>query len=235
MVPITEVAMREMDCSPLEGRSGGGQRLRAGLGVLIALTYLTLAPTASAYHIPGATYTGTHAGGGTVSFTLTADGSGLTNFNIGGPVSGNVCTFSGSSITFAQPLPISGHAFSSSSGTTTVSGSFAALQQASGTFRIKTFPPLSCDSGTVSWTARTTASPTGSEECKNATAAVNSAGTKVKAAEKALKKAQKALKNASTASAKTKAKTRVKKARARLKAAKRAREQAEQAATPVCG
>jgi hypothetical protein len=202
---------------------------------LAALVSLLIASSAMAFHIPGATYNGTHAGGGTVSFTVTADGSGLSNFNVGGPVQGNICTFGGSSITFTQPLPIVNHAFNSSSGSTTVSGSFAGVRQASGSFRIKTFGPFSCDSGTVSWTASTTASPAGSEECKEAKAALASAKAKLRKAEKAARKAEKAVKEADTPGEKSKAKSRLRKAKARVRAAKKAKKQAEQAAAQVCG
>lgn len=130
-----------------------------------------------------------------MSFTLTADGSGLTNFTVGSPAQGNICTFGGSTIV----------------------------------------PPFSCDSGTVSWTARTAASPAASEECKVATAAVDSASGELKMAKQKLRKAEKALKRAKTPSAKKKARSRLRKARARVRAAERAKKQAEQAAGPVCG
>ncbi len=170
-----------------------------------------------------------------MSFTLTADGSGLTSFAIGGPVQGNICTFGGSTISFVQPLPIVNHAFSSSSGTTTPSGAFTGVQQASGTFRIKTSPPFSCDSGNVSWTARTTASPASSEECRGATAAVDSAAAKLKLAEGKVRKAERAVKKAKTPDAKKKARSRLRKARASARAASKAKGLAEQAAGPVCG
>lgn len=219
---------------------GGGARQRhprrvAVLGGLVALALLTFAPSAVAFHIPGATYDGTHAGGGTVSFTLTADGSGISNFTIGGPVQGNICTFSGSSITFVQPLPIVNHAFDSSSGTTAVNGSFGAVQQASGSFRIKTFGPFSCDSGTVTWTARTSASPAGSEECKSATAALDAANRREAKARASVKKANKAVQKAETPSAKAKARKRRREARKKHNEAIRAREAAKRAAAAVCG
>lgn len=201
----------------------------------MALVLLTFVPPAAAFHIPGATYNGTHAGGGTVSFTLTPDGSGLSNFAIGGPVQGNICTFSGSSVNFVQPLPIINHAFNSSSGTTTLSGSFGGVQQAGGSFRIKTFPPFACDSGTVTWTARTTASPAASEECRNATAAVDDLSQRVQKAKNKVRKARKAVKRAKTPSAKAKARKRLREAKKRLKEAKMAKESAEQSARAVCG
>lgn len=195
---------------------------------------LAIASSATAHHIPGATYNGTHAGGGSVSFTVTPDGSGLSSFSVGGPVQGNICTFGGSTITFTQPLPIVNHAFNSSGGTTTVNGSFTGVRQASGNFRIKTFPPFSCDSGPVSWTAGTTASAAGSEECKNAQAAVSAAKAKLKKAAKAVRKAKKALKDADTPGEESKAKSRLRKAKARERAAKKAKGLAERAAAQAC-
>jgi len=205
------------------------------LGVLVALTFLVLVPPAAAFHIPGATYDGTHAGGGTVSFTVTADGSGISSFTVGGPVQGNICTFGGSTVTFSQPLPIVNHAFNSSSGTTTLNGTFGGVQQANGSFRIKTFPPFSCDSGAVTWTARTTASPAGSEECKNSMAAVDNASQRVVRAKGKVKKARRAVKKAKTPSAKAKARKRLREAKRKLREAEKAKGLAEQAARPVCG
>jgi hypothetical protein len=158
------------------------------------------------------------------------------NFSVGGPVPGDICTFpSGSTTTFGKPLPIVNHAFSSSSGGMTLNGTFSGVQMASGTFRIKSFPPYSCDSGSISWTARTTASPAGSEECKSATAAVDNARTRVKAAARRLKAARAKLRRAKSVAAKRKARARLRRAKSALVAAKKAKGQAEQAAEPVCG
>jgi hypothetical protein len=211
------------------------RRMGGALGGLVTLLLLTFSSPAFAFHIPGATYNGTHAGGGTVSFTVTADGSGISSFTVGGPVQGNICTFGGSTITFAQPLPIVNHAFNSSSGTTTLNGTFGGVQQANGSFRIKTFPPFSCDSGIVTWTAQTTASPASSEECKNAMAAVDNASQQVDRAKRKVKKARRAVKKAETPSAKAKARKRLRKAKGKLREAEKAKGLAEQAARPFCG
>jgi hypothetical protein len=202
---------------------------------IAAAVCLTFASSAAAFHIAGATYNGTHAGGGTVSFAVTPDGSGLSSFSVGGPVQGNICTFGGSSITFTQPLPIVNHAFNLSSSSTSVSGSFTGVQQASGNFRIKTFGPFSCDSGIVPWTASTNASPAGSEECKEARAALSAAKAKLRKAQKAVRKAKKAFKEADTPGEESKAKSRLRKAKARERAAKKAKGLAEREAAQVCG
>jgi hypothetical protein len=129
---------------------------------LVALIQVVAVSPARANHIAGATYNGTHAQGGTVSFTVTPDGSGISSFSVGGPIQGDTCSFpSGSSTNYVQPLPIVNHAFSDTTPPLTESGSFPGPQSASGTFRIKTqvFPGPSCDSGEVAWNATTTASP----------------------------------------------------------------------------
>jgi hypothetical protein len=170
-----------------------------------------LATPAQAFHIDGATYNGTHAFG-TVSFTVTPDGSGISRFGVSGTIPGNTCTFSGSETTYVQPLPIVNHAFNDTSPPLTHSGSFNARQSASGTFRIQTGAPFPCSTGQVSWTASTTASPAGSEECQSAQAAVDAAEQKVKKAKKKLKKAE-------TEEQERKAKKKLKKAKNELKAA----------------
>lgn len=110
--------------------------------------------SARANHIPGAVYTGTHSGGGSVEFVVSADGGSITGFT--------VVTNPGSSCivtrVIAPPgIPIGDHSFSFSfSGGFSVSGSFPATQTASGSF---TFHPAYAPCGTVNWTARTTASP----------------------------------------------------------------------------
>jgi hypothetical protein len=134
----------------------------AALFLVAAFGPMAAVSPAHADHIAGATYTGTHAQGGTVSFTVTPDGSGISSFSVGGPVMGDVCTFpSGSSTSYLQPLPIANHAFADTTAPFTESGSFLGPQSASGTFRIRTpaFPGPTCDSGEVSWKATTTALP----------------------------------------------------------------------------
>lgn len=192
--------------------------LLAACGALLVGVY---AAPAQGFHIAGATYDGTHAFGGTVSFTVTPDGSGLSIFSATGTIPGNSCTFTGgSTTTYVQPLPILNHAFNDTASTTRKSGSFGAVQSASGTFQIQTGPPISCSSQQVSWNATTTASPAGSEECANAQNAVASAEDAVKKAKKKVQKAD--------GTAKKKAKKKLKKAKEELQAA-----EAQQAA--ACG
>ncbi|HEX5376362.1 MAG TPA: hypothetical protein VFW48_09410, partial [Solirubrobacterales bacterium] len=135
---------------------------RSFTAVVVIATLLMLAggvSTASAFHIPGATYTGTHSGGGTVSFKVSLDGNSIRNFRVedyetefcavefiehgaGASVVNNAFSFSSSLLEFAY------------------SGSFPGIQLAQGTFS-----DTECDTGTLTWTASTTASPAGSAEC----------------------------------------------------------------------
>ena len=110
--------------------------------------------SARANHIPGALYTGTHSGGGSVEFVVSADGGSVSGFTVvHNP--GSACTIS--RIIAPPGIPISNHSFSLSfGGGFSLSGSFPAIQTASGSF---TFHPAYAPCGTVSWTARTTASP----------------------------------------------------------------------------
>jgi hypothetical protein len=193
--------------------SSRARRLSTVAAIVCAGAFGALATPAAAFHIPGATYTGNHSAGGTMSFTVTADGSGLSNFNVVGPIPGNTCTFSGSGTTYVQPLPIVNHAFNDTTPPLTASGSFNARQSATGTFRIQqSGPPVSCTTPTFTWNATTTASPAGSEECKSAQAAVD-------AAEQKVKKAKKKVKKADDEQEKKKAKKKLKKAKAELQAA----------------
>jgi Ca2+-binding RTX toxin-like protein len=122
----------------------------------LAVAILSVSP-AAANHIAGATYNGTVQGGTGMSFTVSANGSGITAFNVAGPLPGSSCTFGGSSAMYPTPLPITNHTFADTTDPLTFSGSFPGQQSASGTLRIRTSSP-SCDTGPLSWTA-TTAAP----------------------------------------------------------------------------
>lgn len=131
------------------------------------------APPATAHHIKAAIYNGPHSGGGTISFTVTGDGSGISSVTATN-VPGDSCTFEESSTEYATPLPISNHAFSDPTPPMSFSGSFPGVQTAQGTLRITSSNPP-CDTGDVTWNATTTASPAGSEECEEAKQAVKKA------------------------------------------------------------
>jgi hypothetical protein len=111
--------------------------------------------SARANHIPGALYTGTHSGGSTVEFRVSADGTTITGFTlVNNPAPDCVL----SRVVANQAIPITDHSFSSTfSGGFSLSGSFPGVQTAAGSF---TFSPSYRVCGTtVNWTARTTALP----------------------------------------------------------------------------
>jgi hypothetical protein len=147
------------------------------------------ATEAGAFHIPGATYTGTHSYGGGVEFTVTPNGEGLSRFAATGSIPGSTCTFTGgSTTTYVTPLPIVNHAFNDSSQAMPKNGTFGSVQSAEGQFQIRSTGAPSCNSPVVTWNATTTASPANSEECKAATAKVKQAKRKVKQADTPEKK-----------------------------------------------
>ena len=139
-------------------RSKAGARgIRARAGRLVtsslAVALILGASSARADHIPGAAYTGTYSGGGTVEFRVSADGGSISGFTVAYPP--GTCRFPR---LFFPPMPISGHSFSgSSSSSASMTGSFTGVQTASGTFTV--VPNYPDCAGTFSWTAKTTALP----------------------------------------------------------------------------
>jgi hypothetical protein len=128
-------------------------RFRTALVALVAVTLMAPASPAGANHIAGATYNGTFSGG-TVSFTVTPDGSGISSFGFR-----NDCNQQGYTRDYVIPVPIvtqgTGHYFQD---TTTPwfapTGAFPEPKTARGTFK-------SDLCGTIPWNATTTASPPG--------------------------------------------------------------------------
>jgi hypothetical protein len=126
--------------------------LAAGPPLLVA-ALLTLAAPAHANHIPGATYTGTAATGGTVSFDVSARGGAIVRFAWSGvPTDCGILTGS-----FKGSTPIVDHAFDlfkqQPGRPVTFAGSFPASQQAIGTLG----KPGRGGCKSVGWTATTTA------------------------------------------------------------------------------
>jgi Ca2+-binding RTX toxin-like protein len=153
-----------------QGREGDQRALPASaltafvISVGLTVLVLLVVPAATANHIGGATYNGTVQGGTTMSFTVAANGSGITSFSVAGPLSGGGCTFSGVSASYPTPLPITNHSFTDTTAPLTFSGSFPGAQSASGTLRIKTTSPA-CDTGSLPWNASTTAKPPITARC----------------------------------------------------------------------
>ena len=114
------------------GSKARARGIHAGVKRLVTSSFAVLGvSSARATHIPGATYTGTHSGGGSVTFVVSADGGSITGFTIvNNP--GSSCTLNRVRAPFA---PISDYSFSSTfGGGFSVSGSFPAVRTASGSF-----------------------------------------------------------------------------------------------------
>jgi opacity protein-like surface antigen len=138
-----------------------------------ALIAALAASPAAAFHIPGAGYSGDVSGGGTISFTVSSDGSSVTNLTLQGPIERPGCTLSSAHY---DQIPIANNAFNNGQ----VSGGFPNPRGAYGRFDI---PVSTSCRVTGTWSAITEASPNGSAECKAAQA-------QVKKAKRALSKAK---------------------------------------------
>jgi hypothetical protein len=119
---------------------------------------------ARANHIGGATYNGTTSEGGTVSFTVAADGSGIVIARIIDP--GPTCNFETILRYYTasgDPLPITNHAFSDPNERFQFQGSFPAPETSEGTFTAggehSEYTPSAQCASTLSWTAVTRAPP----------------------------------------------------------------------------
>jgi len=130
----------------------GDRRCRIAVALVAGLAVGALFGTTGvlANHIPGATYTGTVSGGGTVTLTVASDGSKVSSFaanSFGGPG----CV---SSVTVFN-LAIIDHQFTRTSPSPYphVYGNFSAVQSVSGTVRAFAI----CDTGTLAWSATTDA------------------------------------------------------------------------------
>jgi hypothetical protein len=138
-------------------------RLLVPASLFVALTTVLVfgREDVAAEHIPGATYSGAHTGGGSVEFDVSGDGSGITRFAATN-IPGDNCTFDSLEINFVTPVPIVNHSFSRqvTSGLS-FDGSFASPGAASGTLRARQaaipFVSPACDSGTLNWNASTNA------------------------------------------------------------------------------
>src|SRR4051794_27897753 len=146
---------------------------------------LVVGPVAQAHHIPGATYRAGLPDNGSLEFDVSADGSRITRIKVTGK--GDKCegTLEGTNLSLA----IVNHAFDHpNADPVAFSGSFPSKQTAQGTISIDVDlgPPIGhCHAGPVPWTATTTASPAGSQECTDAVGAVNAAQFQVDSAQAA--------------------------------------------------
>lgn len=137
------------------------RRILVASTFVAALTAGLLAPPAVAFHIPGADYSGYASGGGSITFSVSRDGSSVTNLTLG-PIEMNDCMLG---TTHYSQIPIKKNGFDNGQ----VSGSFPNVRGAYGHFNIVVAGLTSCRvAGT--WSAITGADPSGSRECKRARA-----------------------------------------------------------------
>lgn len=146
------------------------RRLASLLAISGVVAMLVASPAAGA-PIPGATYDGTvteatAGSNGTISFTVSADGSEVTSVSLPSELEG---FFSGGHCTFfyygpeSLSIPIVSDAFSGSwaphsHNKATLAGTFTGAQSAQGTIRVYE-TEVGCDTGALSWAATTTAQP----------------------------------------------------------------------------
>jgi hypothetical protein len=127
--------------------------LAAALVATVLASHFAASP-AGATHIPGATYTGTVSGGGTIELRVSPDGASVTYFKYAG-VPGLGTRSCGLETASTFSAPISGHAFTwGLAGLRALAGSFTGTQTAAGTVE-----EAFCFNGARSWTAATTALP----------------------------------------------------------------------------
>ena len=109
-MPVCSQGLRS--CGSESHRLRQAARIAIRLAILLvvaAASVMARASAARANHIPGAVYTGTNSGGGTVEFHVSAEGSSVTYLKITN-LPGDTCTFT--SIEFPSPsFPIVNHAF----------------------------------------------------------------------------------------------------------------------------
>jgi hypothetical protein len=136
-----------------------------GLGAALALA-LACAGPAAAGGVPGASYSGALPNGATIELTVSADGTRLVRYRLAN-VPGDTCLFLAQGEPPEWETPIAGDAFEYRLYDAILfRGSFGAANTASGTFRLLNHAVQgvkpACDTGTVSWTATTTAEAPGS-------------------------------------------------------------------------
>ncbi|QEC46920.1 hypothetical protein FSW04_04495 [Baekduia soli] len=137
------------------------QRLRARVRRVVAgslLAAAVCAPAPTLAQVPGAEYSGTINGGGTVKLSVGSNGTEIQSFrafDVPGQDGSGACGISLAGL-YALSVPIVGNAFSrpDPTGGFTFDGVFPSPQQAQGTLNI-TYQ--GCVTGTRSWTAGTTA------------------------------------------------------------------------------
>jgi hypothetical protein len=131
--------------------------------VVLAAALATAAAPAVADPIAGASYTGVAADGAAVTFTISPDGTLVNSYRVSG-ARGDTCVFTGEGDeAIWEGAPIVSNSFQYRLYDSILfRGTFPGPQSAAGTFRFynrATSASPACDTGTVSWTATTTATP----------------------------------------------------------------------------
>jgi hypothetical protein len=151
-------------------RRGGA--LSVGIGLLVAL------PAAAwAAAVPGATYTGSASDGATLSLTVSSDGTVVDSYHVlgilGKDANGAQCQGTAAEVrdSIWPGAPITANSFQDLTLITfSFAGTFDGPQSASGTFNLNNLPSpgtngnpgsAGCTTGTVTWTATTSATPPG--------------------------------------------------------------------------
>jgi len=145
------------------------RRTRGRLTISLALGLLVSLPgVAWAGAVPGATYAGTTAVGGSLTFTVSSDGTLVDSYDVSGvhghAPNGSGCEFAGGGDAGVWPgASITNNAFTYDVGTAIdFDGVFTGAQSAAGTVRFddpQEGASPGCDTGKVNWTAATTATP----------------------------------------------------------------------------
>ncbi|HEX6700347.1 MAG TPA: hypothetical protein VF101_06400 [Gaiellaceae bacterium] len=131
---------------------------RLSIAVILAVVGWLAAAPADANHIPGATYRGTHSGGGTVQFTVSADGTRVTSYGVFMiPIAGGGTCFAATAPEFAG-IPIVNHEFAKS-GEFVFTGSFPRAGVAQGTLAFRNAPSPCGTTATFTWTATAGSGP----------------------------------------------------------------------------
>lgn len=176
-VTISAITLLTLASSPpgsaVELRTDSGPSA-VGAAAMAVATRMASSTAAGNLAIPGATYTGRFINDGAMSFTVSADGSGITSASYPGPFSGFAPGTIGGTcrsefeapLTFSPPVPIlSDGSFSREvpevGSDVRFSGSFDGPQSAKGTLYIGWDPgdEYRCEIGEEPWTATTTSAP----------------------------------------------------------------------------
>jgi hypothetical protein len=187
---------------------------RGLIAALMGAAVLVLALPAWGHHIPGATYTGTHAQGGSVRIVVSSDGSEISRFAATN-IHGETCTVPSVDISYTPgtgPHIDRDHQFVADGFGLAYEGDFDARKAVHGSLSLSG-SAAPCNSDSIAYTATTTASARNSSECIESRALLRKA-------RRSLTRARRALRRAHTRAARRRAKSRVNKAKRSVRSAK---------------